>query len=91
MIAIALSSLTVAAAIYGLDSRQTFYWFTAAVEYTLPPALLLICLMLAAKTAGHLHTGLRLAFAATVAAAVGFIIAGFSEMYMVFQLAFWDS
>ncbi len=87
-IAIALASLTVAAAINGLDSQHSFYWFTSTVEYTLPPALLLICLILAAKTAGLLHTHLRLAFAALVVAAIGFVIAGFSEMYLVFQLAF---
>ena len=88
LIAIALASLTVAAAINGLDSQHSFYWFTSAVEYSLPPALLLICLMLAAKAAELLHTHLRLALAALVVAAIGFVIAGFSEMYLVFQLAF---
>ena len=88
LVAIALASLTVAAAINGLDSQHSFYWLTATVEYTLPPALLLICLILAAKAGGLLHTHLRLAFAALVVAAIGFIIAGFSEMYLVFQLAF---
>ena len=60
-IAIAVASLTVAVAINGLYSQQSFYWFTATVEYTLPPALLLICLMLAAKTAGLMRTRFRLA------------------------------
>ena len=87
-IAIAVASLTVAVAINGLYSQQSFYWFTATVEYSLPPALLLICLMLAAKTVGLLRTRFRLAIAAIVAAIGGFVIAGFSEMYLVFQLAF---
>ena len=39
LVAIALASLTVAAAINGLDSQHSFYWLTATVEYTLPPAL----------------------------------------------------
>ena len=87
-IAIALASLTVAAAINGLDTQHSFYWLSATVEYTLPPALLLICLTLMVEAAGLLHTRLRLATAALVVAAIGFVIAGFSEMYLVFQLAF---
>ena len=87
-IAIALASLMVAAAINGMYSQQSFYWFTATVVYTLPPALLLLCLTLMAKTVGLLRTRSRLAIAAIVAATAGFVIAGFSEMYLVFQLAF---
>ena len=88
MIAIALASLTVAVAIYGLDHRDSFYWFTAAVEYSLPPAFLLIFLTLLADTAGWLRSRLGLALTAIVVAAISFGVAGFSEMYLVFQLVF---
>ena len=65
-----------------------FFWFTATVEYTLPVLTLLLCLAFVVETVSRLRSNWQLAIAAIAVLALGFINAGFSEMYLVFQLAF---
>ena len=87
-IAIALASLTVAAAINGFYSGQVFYWFSATVEYTFPVLLLLLGIAMAVETGRRLRGGFQHLTAATVVGVSAFINAGFGEMNLVFQLTF---
>ena len=87
-VAVSLAALILAAAINGFYSEQVFYWFTAALEYTLPALALMLFLAFVVETVSRLRTNWKLAIAAIAVLALGFINAGFSEMYTVFQLAF---
>lgn len=83
--AFALASLILVAFIFGAYTPITFYWFTGCVEYSMPVVVLSVCLALGAATAKWARSGLRLSLAAIAFAAAGFMVAGFSEMYLVFQ------
>lgn len=87
-IAIALASLTVAAAINGFYSGQLFYWFSATVEYTFPALLLLLGIAMAVETGRRLRGGFQHLTAAIAVGVYTFINAGFGEMYLVAQLTF---
>ena len=87
-IALSLASVALAATYNGFHSAEAFYWFTAVVAYTLPAAILLLCLALAVETGERLRSVLQLRLASMALAAVAFINAGFSTMYLVFQLPF---
>ena len=88
LIAVALASLVLASAINGFHSGQVYYWFTATLEYTLPALALLLCLAFTEVTARRLRTDLQLKLAAIAVSAIAFLNAGFSEIYLVFQLTF---
>ncbi len=85
LIAAALASLTLVAFFGGSYSLVVFYWFAASVEYALPVVILMVCLALGASTVGWASTPRRLSMAAIVFSLLGFLNAGFSEMYLVFQ------
>jgi len=86
--AVVMASLAVAATFNGFFTWQTFFWFSASVENSLPATILMLCLALSLETAGQLRSEGRRTLAAIAAALLGFINAGFSEMYLVFQLSF---
>lgn len=88
LLAVSLAALTLTAIFNGMYSAQTYLWLSATVRYTLPALLLILCFALAAEYTKRLRSGSSLRIAAIVIAAFGFINAGFSEMYMVFQLVF---
>ena len=88
LVTVALASLILVAAINGFYSEQAFYWFAATLDYTFPALTLLLCIAFAVETASRLRTKLQLSVAAISVSAIAFVNAGFSEMYMVFQLAF---
>ena len=86
-IIIALSSLAAAAAINGFYAGHAFYWFTAACEYTWPGAMLMFGIALATEAARRLRGKLPHLLLALATALYAFINAGFSEMFVVLQLA----
>jgi len=83
---VVLAALTTAATINGFYHAQVFYWLTAAVEYTWPAVMLLLGIALAAATARGIRGSVQHGLAAFAAALYALINAGFSEMYLVFQL-----
>ena len=83
--AFALASLILVAYIYGAYTPETFYWLTGCVEYSLPVVVLSICIALGAAVAKWARSRMRLSIAAMAFAAAAFIVAGLSEMYLVFQ------
>ena len=83
-LAAALAALGVAAAINGLHSPQSFYWYASSVRYILPSALLTIYLALVFGLRRHRASLWRTAAGGLLC----FITAGASEMFMVFQLTF---
>jgi len=85
-IIVVLAALTTAATINGFYHAQVFYWLTAAVEYTWPAVMLLLGIALAAATARRLRGNLQHILAAIATTLYAFANAGFSEMYLVFQL-----
>ncbi len=86
-IVVASASLATAATINGFYNAQVFYWFTGAVEYTWPAVMLLLGIALATEMARRIRGRVQLPIAALAIAFYAFINAGFSEMYLVFQLS----
>ncbi len=86
-IVVALASLTTAATINGFYHKEVFYWMTAAVEYTWPAVMFLLGIVLAVEMARRLRGRGQHILAAIAAALYAFLNAGFSEMYLVFQLS----
>ena len=84
---VALASLATAATINGFYHAQVFYWMTAAVEYAWPPVMLLLGIAMAVEAGRRLRGNLAHLLAAIFAAIYAFLNAGFSEMYLVFQLS----
>ena len=83
---VAIASLATAAAINALYHPQVFYWFTAALEYTWSVLLLLIGIVLAVEAARRLSGRLQLLLTALATASFAFMVAGFSETHLIFQL-----
>lgn len=86
--ALSLASLAAAATFNGFITWELCYWLTAVVTYALPGALLMLGLALALQAGAQLHSARRLWLAASALAMAAFLNAGFSEMFMVFQIVF---
>ncbi len=85
-IPLSLSALSLAAAINAFYAPHAYYWFSGSARYTLPLALLTVFLA-AAVHAGRSSPSLRiLVFGGLAAALYCFAVAGFSEMFCLFQL-----
>lgn len=87
-LAVSLAGLTVAASLSALYTPQSFYFYTGSLAYTLPLALFNCNLALMFALARRVRSGAGLAAASLASAVICFASAGFSEMYLVFQLAF---
>ena len=88
LVALALASLSVVGFISGSHNVSVFYWFTGSVEHTFPVLVLMVCLALGDKTASWTANQTHRAFSVILFAALGFLNAGFSEIYVCFQLVF---
>ena len=84
-LALAIAALGVAGAISSSYAPQSFYWYSSSVKYTLPLTLLMIYLALTIWLAKRTRLP---AWGLMAVAALYFITAGASEMFVVFQLAF---
>lgn len=84
---VALASLMMAATINGIYTPHTFHWFTSAVVYMWPAGTFLLGIALAVEAARRLRGNFQLLLAAIASAVYAFVNAGFSEMYLVFQLS----
>ena len=84
-LAIAIAALGVAGAISSSYAPQSFYWYSSSVRYTLPLTLLMIYLALTVWLAKRTRLP---AWGLMAVAALYFITAGASEMFLVFQMAF---
>ena len=87
-LAMSLSALTVAASVNAFYTPQSFYWYSASAQYTLPLAFLTFYLALMLEAVKRARSITRLAVSALVGAFICYISAGFAEMYLIFQLAF---
>ena len=86
-LSVSLGAICAAASIHAFYTPQSLYWFSASVRYTLPLALFTLYIALMVAAAKHLRSMPSLALMALPSGVICFIIAGFSEMYLVFQLA----
>ena len=86
--ALAVSALTLAAAINAFNTPESFYWYSASVQYTLPLVCLLLCLALAGWLMRADGSRERLRGGAVACGLGCFLTAGASEMFLVFQAAF---
>ena len=84
-LAIAIAALGVAGAISSSPLPQSFYWFAASTRYILPLPLLVIYLALTVRLAKRTRLP---AWGLMAGAALYFITALASEMFMVFQMSF---
>ena len=85
--AVALGALMVAATINGIYTPHTFHWFTSALVYMWPVGMFLLGIALTVEAARRLVGDVQLLLAAIPSAAFALVNAGFSEMYLVFQLS----
>ncbi len=86
---LAASGLALAAAINAFYTPESFYWYSASVQYTLPLVCLIVCLALAAWTIDKWsHCRKRLLLGVSACALISFLTAGASEMFLVFQATF---
>ena len=83
-----IAALSVAASIGAFYTPQSFYWIIASIEYTLPVAIFTAYLALMLTAAKRARSIAGLTVSALGGALICFVCAGFSEMYLVFQLAF---
>ena len=87
--ALAASALALAAAINAFYTPESFFWYSANVQYTLPLVCLIVCLALAAWTIDKWPLcKQRLTWGASACALISFLTAGASEMFLVFQATF---
>ena len=84
-LALVIAALGVAGAINGSYMPQSLYWYSSSVKYVLPSALLTIYLALTVWLAKRTRLP---AWGIMAGAALYFITAGASEMFLVFQLIF---
>ena len=87
-LAVSFAALIVAASIGAFYTPQSFYWYSGALPYTFPVALFSCFLALLLELTMRARSLAGLAGAALVSALIAFICAGFSELYLIFQLAF---
>ena len=87
-LAVSLAALTVAASVNAFYTPQSFYWFSSSARYTFPLALFTVYLALMLNAMRGRRSIARLALSALGGAFICFTSAGFSETYLVFQLAF---
>ena len=88
LVALAASALTVAAAINAFYSPQSFYWFAANMQYTVPLVAMSGCLALALWTIRLADSRASLLIGAGACALISFLTVGASEMFLVFQVVF---
>ncbi len=88
LIALAASALTTAAAINAFYTPQSFYWFAANMQYTVPLVAMSGCLALALWTIRLADSRASLFIVAGACALISFLTAGASEMFLVFQSVF---
>lgn len=86
-IASVVALLLLTASINGLYSLESLYWYDAALRYTLPLALTMLGIALSLELLLRSRSRTEKAFAALIVAAVSFVVASFSEMYLVIQLS----
>lgn len=84
-IAMLAAALTVVAAVNAFYSQQTFYWYSAIVNYSLSPAAFMLFLVFPLESASASHSQSRLLLAAAAGFVYCFLTAGLSAMYMVAQ------
>ena len=84
-VSLALASILISATIYGMHSQQSFYWLVSSTAYTLPLVPLLFCAGIALVNARSDISRARRVMAVLALAAISFVNAGFSEMFLVFQ------
>ena len=87
--ALAASGLVLAAAINAFYTPESFFWYSASVQYTLPLVCLVFCLALAIWTIDkRTQDRTRLVLGASACALISFLTAGAAEMFLVFQVTF---
>ena len=87
-LSVAVAALTVAASINGFYTPQSFYWYSANTQNALPLALLTIYMALALWLARRQRRDSWSLLGIIAAAALCFIAAGSSEIFVTFQAAF---
>lgn len=82
-----VAPLLLTASINGFYSLESLYWYDAALRYTLPLALAMLGIALTVELYLRSNAQRSKAIAALMVAAVSFLVASFSEMYLVFQFS----
>lgn len=84
-VALALSALTVSAAIYAFPSERAIYWYVANTAYALPFAPLSAFLALSIRVARQVTVSRKVLAAGAI---ICFLGAGLAEAFVIFQLCF---
>ena len=84
----ALAALMAAAGIAAFYSPQSLRWYSPVVEYGLPMALMPLYFALLLEMGKRRPSRIWLCFSCLVSCVIGFLIAGFAEIHIIFQLGF---
>ncbi len=87
-LALSASALVVGAAINAFYTPESFYWYSANMQYTVPLVCLIGCLALATWTLRYAEIKRRMIWGTATCALISFLTAGAAEMFLVFQLTF---
>ncbi len=88
IISVVFAAFTVGATVNGILSPLSIYYYLGAVKYLLPMALLTVYAAAALLLIPRINDRRQLAVAALAGSIFCFFNAGFSEMFLVYQLAF---
>ena len=84
-VVVALSALTVSAAIYAFPSERAIYWYVANTAYALPFAPLSVFMALCIRAARQGAASRKVLLAGAI---ICFLSAGLAEAFVIFQLCF---
>ena len=87
-LSIAIAALTVAAVNNAFYTWESRYWYGAVVGHTMPIVLFPVYMGLTVWMAPRLRKNIRSILGLIAGAAICFLVAGFSEAHVVFQLIF---
>ena len=87
-LSISIAALTVAAVNNAFYTWESRYWYGAVVAHTLPIVLFTVYMGLTVWMAPRLRKNIRSILRIIAGAAICFLVAGFSEAHVVYQLIF---
>ncbi len=88
MIASALAALVVVATIVSFHTRESIFWYSAAIRHTLPVGIFILYLGLTLEIAARPLRHAQLALAAVFGGLLCFVNAGMSELQAAIQIVF---
>lgn len=85
ILSLVLANLVVFVTINALHSYQSFYWYAATVEYTLPLPLMTALIAFMVYSIRHFQSSTMIGVSVLAVGILSFLVGGFAESHVVFQ------